>query len=484
MAANASAGAGRWIARWNWAISRLRLTTGRKAVACWAITRGIIFAFWGLFGFYPQGDVDYYYRSIRRLFLGLITPEQTLIEYPTPLIWILSLPYLIGAGNKTGFLFAFIVLFLATDALVAWLLWRTARKFGTDPNPAVLFWIGFVLAMGPITYMRLDLLTAALGAAAVLALVRGHRASAGVMIGLGASIKLWPALLWPATMVDRRAVWRATWGIWSCGAVLVAASLLYAGWDRLLSPLTWQAGRGLQIESIYATPIMLARLFAHGHYDVSVSRYQAFEIAGPGSPAMVAVASAATALGGLTMLALYLGWLRRHQRTAIEAGTLMIIATLIMIITNKTFSPQYMMWLAGPVAGLLTISARRPTMPILPDQPATPMSLARQIGLWTLALTALTQLVYPTLYGYLVTWSWLTPLATVVLAARNLALLYFSIRLIRLAFRSIAWRPRGEPETPSKRPLSASPSSPRRPGRITDRAQPASTRPPPLPPAT
>ncbi|MDR1386841.1 MAG: DUF2029 domain-containing protein [Propionibacteriaceae bacterium] len=449
MAANASAGAGRWTALWTWTVSRLRLTSGRKAVLCWTVTRSLIFALWGLLGFYPQGDVDYYYRSIRRLFLGLITPEQTLIEYPTPLIWILSLPYLIGGGTKTGFLFAFIGLFLASDALVAWLLWRTARKFGTDPNPAVLFWIGFVLAMGPITYMRLDLLTAALGAAAVLALVRGHRASAGVMIGLGASIKLWPALLWPATWVDRRAVWRATWGTWGCGGALVLASLLYAGWDRLLSPLTWQADRGLQIESIYATPIMLARLFAHGHYEVAVSRYQAFEVAGPGSQLMVTTASAATALGGLTMVILYLGWLRRSQRTAIEAGTLMIIATLIMIITNKTFSPQYMMWLAGPVAGLLTISARRPTVPILPDQPATPMSLARQIGLWTLALTGLTQLVYPTLYGYLVTWSWLTPLATLVLTARNLAIVYFSVRLIRLAFRSIAWRPRQPDDRPA-----------------------------------
>jgi hypothetical protein len=138
----------------------------------------------------------------------------------------------------------------------------------------------------------------------------------------------------------------------------------------------------------------------------------------------------------------------------------MIIATLIMIITNKTFSPQYMMWLAGPVAGLLTISARRPTMPILPDQPATPMSLARQIGLWTLALTGLTQLVYPTLYGYLVTWSWLTPLATVVLAARNLALLYFSVRLIRLAFRSIAGRPRDGAEPRSRRPAAAGSGGP------------------------
>jgi len=262
--------------------------------------------------------------------------------------------------------------------------------------------------------------------------------------------------LWPATMVDKKAVRRATAGFFSAGALLAIASLLYAGWDRLVSPLTWQSDRGLQIESVYATPVMIARLFDQDSWTVYISKYQAYEIAGPGTMLLTYIATAATILGGITMLVLYIGWLWRKDRTPIEAGTLMIIATLIMIITNKTFSPQYMIWLGAPVAALLTISARHPDL--LPDQGhlfswvhrpkhltqdqhlVGPLTLARHIAIWTLVLTLLTQAIYPVLYNYLTNVRWVSPVAVLVLTVRNIGLAYFSVRLVILALRSIAFK--------------------------------------------
>jgi len=433
----------------------LILPTHRHALGWWIGTRAFLFAVWGLFSFYTQGDVVYYYESIRSLFHG--TPaSEVLIEYPTPLIWLLSIPYLLGFGTHTGYIAVFIGCFVVADALTGYVLWRSARQYGTNPRPAVAFWIWFVMAIGPIIYMRLDFLTALLTAAGLISIVRGHRFISGSMIGIGAAIKLWPALLWPAAMVDRKAVRRASLGFFGTGAILALASLLYAGWDRLVSPLTWQSDRGLQIESIYATPVMIARLFSRDTWTVYVSQYNAYEIAGPGTIFLTQVATAATILGGITMLVLYIGWLMRKDRTPIEAGTLMIIATLIMIITNKTFSPQYMIWLGAPVAALLTISARHPEL--LPDQGHLfswisrpkhltqdehllgPLTLARHIAIWTLALTLLTQAIYPVLYSYLTNVRWLSPVALVILALRNLGLAYFSIRLVVLALRSIAFK--------------------------------------------
>ncbi|MDR2896630.1 MAG: glycosyltransferase 87 family protein [Propionibacteriaceae bacterium] len=437
--------------------SSLKLPTHQHALGWWIGTRAAVFLLWAVFdGF--VGDVSYYYDKIAGLFHGM-PPSQVLVEYPTPLIWILSIPYLLGLGTQVGYSIAFVTLFLAGDALMGYVLWRGARQYGTDPRPSAAFWIWFVVAIGPIIYMRLDFLTAALSAAAVLAIVRQRRASSGALIGVGAAIKLWPALLWPATMVDRRAVKRATIGFAASGLLLAAASWLYAGWDRLISPLTWQSDRGLQIESIYATPLMVARLFRPEAYTVEISSFNAYEIDGPGGAIMMHLASWATVLGGVLMLILYIGWLRRRQRTAIEAGTLMIIATLVMIITNKTFSPQYMIWLAGPVAALLTISARHPellanhgrmfswlTRPnhLRQDEHlVVPLTLARHIATWTIVLMALTQLVFPLLYAYLVAMSWATPLATIILTLRNVTLIYFTVRLIALACRSIAF-PRPE----------------------------------------
>ncbi|MDR0488113.1 MAG: DUF2029 domain-containing protein [Propionibacteriaceae bacterium] len=438
----------------------LRLPTRGHALGWWFGTRIVLFAIWAIFDFNTQSDVVYYYRQIHELFNGT-PPSEVLIEYPTPLLWLLSIPYLLGFGTHIGYMIAFITLFVAGDALMGYVLWRSARQYGTNPRPAVAYWIWFVVATGPIIYMRLDFLTAALSAAGLIAIVRAHRFASGAMIGMGAAIKLWPALLWPATMKDKRALRQASLGFFGVGSFLAVASLIYAGWERLVSPLDWQSDRGLQIESIFATPVMVARWFDSStpqEWTVYISKYNAFEILGPWTITLTHIATIATIIGGLTMLVLYLGWLFRRDRTPIEAGTLMIVATLIMIITNKTFSPQYMIWLGGPVAALLTISDRHPsTLPnqghlfslisasghlTREDHLLVPLSLARHIAIWTLILATLTQLVYPILYPHFVYKSWMTPVALVVLSLRNLGLVYFSIRLIYLSFRSIAFRPR------------------------------------------
>jgi hypothetical protein len=437
------------------------LPNGRRAAAWWFGSRAVIFGLWAAFGLHSQGDIRYYWENIDALFHGQ-SAAATMPEYPTPLLAVLTVPYVLGFGELMGFRIAFIGLFILTDALMTLGLWKTARRYGTNPAPTVGFWLAFIIAIGPISYMRLDLLTAVLSAAALITLLRQQRVVSGAMIGGGAALKLWPALLWPASLVDRKAVFRATAGFLGAGAALAGISWWAAGWDRLISPLTWQSDRGLQIESIWATPAMVARLFSQlftqttyqvsvsgnayqatvseNAYSVAVSQYNAFEIHGPGTDLFTSLSSVATLAGGLTMLALYIGWLRRRQRTPIEAGTLMIIATLIMIVTNKTFSPQYMIWLGGPVAGLLTISARNPDTG-LTGANVTPLHLARQIALWTLSLTVLTQLIYPICYDWLIFWQGgLTVIATLLLALRNVLICYFTVRLILFARRSIVSR--------------------------------------------
>jgi len=418
----------------------LDLSTGRRVVAWWLATRLVLFAAWAVTGWHSQGDVGYYWQNLDGLFHGR-SPGRVLPEYPTPLIWILSLPYLLGFTTEMGFRIVFVSLFVLMDAWMTLMFWRTARRLGTNPTPTVGFWIIFIVAIGPIAYLRLDLLTAAVSAAAVITLVRHHRGLSGSMIGLGAAVKLWPALLWPAVLVDRRAVRRATVGFLVTGAALAAVSWLYSGWDRLVSPLRWQSDRGLQVESIWATPAMLGRLVDQAAYHVGISKYNAFEIAGPGTGGLITAASIATLIGGLTVAVLYVGWLRRKDRSPIEAGTLMVIATLIMIATNKTFSPQYMIWLGGPVAGLLTISERHPEERLAGTESHTPLSLARSIAGWILGLTVLTQLVYPITYDWLVHFQGFgTWLSTIILAVRNVVLAYFTVRLIALAFRSFTRR--------------------------------------------
>ncbi|MDR0960157.1 MAG: glycosyltransferase 87 family protein [Propionibacteriaceae bacterium] len=460
-------------------LSFFHLDNPRQAIIWWVATRGALFLVWFMLGFFTQGDVQYYYQKIHALMEG--TPAaETLVEYPTPVIWFLLVPYLLSGGQyQTVFVAVFAGLLLLLDAALTAVLWRSASAQGTDPSAATLFWILFVPCMGQLVYMRLDLLSAAFSMLALLALAHRKQAPAGSLIALGASFKLWPAMLWPATMTDRRSGIRATIGFVVAGVVLAGVSWIYAGWDRLVSPLTWQSDRGLQIESVYATLPMVLRLFDSSGYEVGLSQYQAFEIDGATTPAMLTVASAAVVIGGALIIGLYLAWLfvQKANRTLVQAGVIMIIVTLVMIATNKTFSPQYMMWLGGPVAALLTL--RGSTVRGLPSSAATasvnsstasdgegssspaegsdselkpvaepphrPHRLARIIAFWVLGITIVTQLIYPTLYPFLVAYDFgenpwagvITWFATGLLVVRNIALIVFLVWLVWYVVRSI-----------------------------------------------
>ena len=137
------------------------------------------------------GDVYYYHRKLRALFdVGL---DQTLNEYPTPVVWILLLPYGATGGSRVGYLVAFMVVMLLLDAAFTYALYRTA---GRRHDRAVDFWLLFVFLVGALSYLRFDLLPAVLGGGALLA-ARRRPWVTGALTGLGAAVKLWPALLIP-----------------------------------------------------------------------------------------------------------------------------------------------------------------------------------------------------------------------------------------------------------------------------------------------
>ena len=369
---------------------------------------------------HARGDVAYYFRKLSQLAeVGL---DDSLVEYPTPVVWLLELPRVLGGRGETAYLVAFMALMMLLDAaLTAW-LWR--RGHGSGSTAAALYWTLFIFLVGPLAYLRFDLVPAVLAAAALLLLARVP-AVAGGLVAVGAAIKLWPALLVAGLLGPRErrpAMW---WGFVATGVGLVAASVLAGGWRRLFSPLGWQGERGLQIESVWATPTMVNVLAHPGQYVIAMSPYQAYEIFGPGVSTMLVVATAATVLGGLAIIALLVrAW--RSPGHGLRAGAAVMTAVVaIMIVTNKTFSPQYLVWLGGPLAVLVLARGREPWWP-----------RERVLLVLGLGLAALTHLVFPLFY------SWLTDAGpglgrttlTTVLAVRNIGMLAFTL----LAFTQ-AW---------------------------------------------
>jgi len=401
---------------------------GRTVLLVWVASRLLMLGILATVQRFVVGDVFYYWRKIHAMAdVGL---ANTLQEYPTPVVWILSLPYGLGLGTRVGYLVAFVALMLALDAAFTWVLWRCA---GRRHTAAVDFWLAFVLLLGPLTYLRFDLLPAVLAGGALLAAQR-RPALAAALTGLGAAIKLWPALLIVSLLAHRPDRKAAGLGFLAVGVGLALVSLLIGGWDRLVSPLTWQSGRGLQIESLWATPPLLARGLRPEGWVVDMSRYQAFEVFGPGVSAWLAVSTAATLLGLATLGLLWLWAFRAGEPSAFAVGLVVLATVAIMTVTNKTLSPQYLLWLGGPMAALLLIRSADGGVRPREDR------VARRLTVQLLGLALLTQLVYPVLYDGLLGRSGegMLVAATLVTALRNLALLAFTVEVCRAAWRALS----------------------------------------------
>src|SRR5829696_5056600 len=401
-----------------------RFQSRRAVVLAWVITRLLMLALLAAPERFIVGDVFYYHRKIAALTsVGL---AKTLNEYPTPVVWILSLPYGAG-GSRTGYLIAFIIFMLALDAGFAWALWRAA---GRRRDSASDFWLFFVFLIGPLCYVRFDMLPAVLAGGALLA-ARRRPWITGALTGLGAAVKLWPALLFPSFLThrpDRRAV---TWGFVGVGVGLALLSLIFGGWIRLVSPLTWQSGRGLQIESVWATPLMMARTVRPGEWIVDYSKFQAYEIFGPGVSPLLLLSNLATVAGLIVIIALYARAFRNPQPTPVAIGLVVLATVAIMTITNKTLSPQYLLWLGGPLAALLILRSQATEQ----EKPTL-----RRLAIQLLLLATLTQLVYPLLYDGLLGWNGraMIAISTFVTTLRNIALVAFTVEVCRLSWRLLA----------------------------------------------
>lgn len=409
-------------------------------VAAWLLSRSFMTYVFVVQARFIRGDVVYYFTSIGDS--ALASPDDlahSLVEYPVPVVWIMQVLRWVAGPSQDVYVFLFALCLVGLDALCSWLLWtRVSRLSG-------LLWMLFIFLIGPLVWFRIDLIPAVCVLLALLLLERRPRL-AGAAIALGAATKLWPALLIVPMLGLHRTGRRRGLGFLVTGLAIGLTSLVSEGFVRSASPLTWQSARGLQVESIWAAPLMLARLGTDGgNWVVRLSQYNAYEVFGPSVDTWTSVAGAAMVM--LILLVAVLGWLialggvglpghslriagadvRRHDRElAITLATLAIVCGVI--VANKTFSPQYMIWLAGPFAVLIATQLRSS------DRRHAAIMLV--LGL---VAAGLTQFEFPLNYAALVRSTDPGVAVTVVLAARNLLMVVLTIHSSTLALRA-AWR--------------------------------------------
>jgi hypothetical protein len=288
--------------------------------------------------------------------------------------------------------------------------------------------VGFLVTLGPIAVGRIDSITVPIAMIGMLVLIT-RPVLAGVLLTVAAWIKVWPAALVAAAIIALRERRRVLIAAAATTAVVLIVALALGAGSNVFSFFTQQAGRGLQIEAVMATPWMWDATLGPGHsqvyYDFAILTFQ---LRGEGVATAAAAATPLLGIAALVLLGLGALAVRRGREPGEVLPPLVLALTVALIVFNKVGSPQFATWLAVPIVfGLMTAAAGA----------GRSFRVPAALGL---VIAGLTQVVYPYFYSD-VTAAQLS--IVLVLSARNVLYVVLFVWAV-VALAEVVRRPRAD----------------------------------------
>ncbi len=330
-------------------------------VAVWLATRALTVAdigFWGPASQLRLEDVANY-----DIWSHILTTQHALPggpgwQYPSGAALLMLIPRL-GPGTYGESFVGLMLLFdLAGLGLLA-LLGRRSGKYA-----GVWVWLLAMPLVGVYALLRFDLVPTVI---AIAALIVVHRRPGwfGALVGVGAAIKVWPVVLLFAEW-DRRRLLRAV-----AAALAVAAAIVVVMAIAFGDPfgfLGGQSDRGLQREAVATAPWLVHQVVS-GTAPHTEVRFGSWEIVDSGAGTVTTVLEWLS----LASLVAAAAWWRFRGR-AIRGGVaelgdaavsrdFVFTIVLLLAVTSRVLSPQYMVWLLGLAAVILSAGTARMARP-------------------------------------------------------------------------------------------------------------------------
>jgi len=317
----------------------------------WSVSRYVLFLFITQVLPYPEGkwlkgDVDLYNFWAKGLVKGIFPIDDQMWQYPPLAGVVFAIPQWLFGNALTGFIIFMIIfdLLILITLLITGLNRFKLNSSSTSINglSGAWFWILWPILMGPLVLTRFDLVPTffALLGLIVLSNQKIRPYLSGFLLGIGALVKLWPMLLfviYPKNTIKKVST--------SFISTLVLVILFMSTWSvGFTNFLNNQTSRGLQVESIAATPFVLAKLFgANVEYPF---RYGSLEVQ----------ALYANQIGFLlnlfTLIVFMILFILNYQNKLNNLNFFdkALVIVMISIALSRVFSPQFWVWIGGLAA--------------------------------------------------------------------------------------------------------------------------------------
>jgi uncharacterized membrane protein len=298
-----------------------------------------------------------YFDYASQMFQGAVPYRDFPLEYPPLAILFLALPGLAGS-DLSGYAIGFTVEILIFDLLGLYLIFAISRLRGLRCGTTLSVYTLSLLALWPVTVTRYDLIPAIMALAAIYAFMRDKTKTCWAILAAGTMTKLFPIILAPLFLLYsllHRQYGRVIRGVGAFAIITLAIAIpfIVLSPGGLLESFTYQTQRGLQIESLYASLLLVGQAL---HFIATPLEFSFGSVNIAGS---LADTLARVSLFLLIFFLLIVYWYffntmraaNHHDSLASDTGAqgellnFSLLVILVFIVFNKVLSPQYLVWL-------------------------------------------------------------------------------------------------------------------------------------------
>jgi hypothetical protein len=300
-------------------------------------------------GSHMGGDVRAYRDVSHDLLIGKLPYRDRTLEYPPYSVLVFLLPRVVV--DSEHYLSGFMVLSLLADAVLKGFLIRAGRVSGDGVRalgPVALYSLA-VPFLQHLYLQRFDIWPAMLTIALAMMFSRRKCLTSGILLSAGVFLKVYPVVFGPALLLGamrQRKLPRFISGL-AAGLLPVALLSMELPWWRFAF---FQANRGLEAESIYASIIWLGKLMSWwpatwGHVIAWM------EVLGPVAAQVVPWARLLWVVTTLVSGAVAAARLWREPNMSLgQLARVLLLPLLAFVVFNPVFSPQFMIWLLALAA--------------------------------------------------------------------------------------------------------------------------------------
>jgi hypothetical protein len=361
-------------------------------------------------------DINLYTMLAERMAAGQKPYIDFPLEYPPLALPFIVVPgWLSGGGESYANFFRLQMMLFDIGSLI--LLVASVRRLFPGDNGKILMATVIYLVLTAISfqvlYDRFDMVIAFLVMLAIYLALISRWAWAYIAILAGVFAKLTPAILLPlAAIWQYRSEHKTSPLVRDLGIAviigavsLIVSVLIFGEWWGYM--LEYHGGRGIQIESIYSSLILILN-FAGIEAAIN-HQFGAFQVTNVFSNVLAGIAMPLMAAG---VLGAYVIFFFKAKVSDPAGGRKLfvecaLVTLLGFVIFNKVLSPQFLIWLFPLAAVMATFTRDKITF----------------IALWSLA-AVMTTLIFPYLYRQLVL---MQALPVTILALRNACLIALTV---------------------------------------------------------